>query len=313
MLRKTQRFIPISLPFNPLSWYRSQNFTDGLNGRFHAMHTITRRNFIRTTGASVVAGGILAMDDKQTHARKKPYGNLRMGIQSYSVRAFKFPEAMKIISDFDLKHMELFPGHLSHKSASAEAVKDAKSILKDLGLSCDAYGVTGFTSDEAEARAVFEFGREMGLISISADPTPDAFDVLDKLVEEYKIPIAIHNHGPKHRWGDPNVILDAIKDHHPLIGVCADTGHFMRSDVDPVEAIKILKGRVYGIHVKDFINESKEAIAGDGKLDLKALFAECIAQDFQGACSIEYELTPQKPMLGIQKGLHNIRYALANL
>jgi len=135
---------------------------------------------------------------------------------------------------------------------------------------------------------------------------PDSFDVLDGLVEEYDIPIAIHNHGPHHHWGKPETILNAVKDHHQLIGLCADTGHFLRAEVDPVEAIQILRGRIYGLHLKDFISEDTEVVAGDGKLDLAALFHELDLQKFDGACSIEFELNPEDPMAGIRAGLSNI-------
>lgn len=276
------------------------------------MDTMTRRNFFTTSGAAIAAAGFASTGIAQTFAAK-PYGKFRMGVQSYSFRHFSFEVAMKRISDLGLHHVELFSGHLNHDTITPEGLKEAKKLLKDLGLQCDAYGVSGFSRDEAAARKIFEFGKAMGLRSLSADPTKSSFDMLDKLVEEYDIPIAIHNHGPNHKWGKPEVILEAIKDHHPLIGVCADTGHFLRADVDPVEAIKILKGRVFGLHVKDFVSESEEAIAGDGNLDLKGLFAECMAQGFKGACSIEYELTPESPTAGIEKGLVNCREAIASL
>ena len=81
--------------------------------------------------------------------------------------------------------------------------------------------------------------------------------------------------------------------------------------MDPVEAIKMLRGRVYGLHLKDFVSEDEEVIAGDGKLDLSALFRELQKQSFDGACSIEFELNPEDPMAGIRSGLSNILEATA--
>lgn len=273
------------------------------------MHTLSRRTFLKASGAAVLATGL----STTRCFAAGPYGDFRVGIQSYSFRSFSFEEAMQKISDLGLHHVELFSGHLDHNTVTKESLIEAKEQLKGYGLQCDAYGVSGFSTDEAAARKIFEFGKVLGLRSLSADPTQDSFDMLDKLVEEYQIPIAIHNHGPKHHWGKPEVILEAIKDHHPLIGVCADTGHFLRADVDPVAAVKMLKGRVFGLHVKDFISEHEEVVAGDGKLDVQGLFAECKAQGFEGACSIEYELTPEDPTAGIEKGLANIRAAVAGL
>lgn len=272
----------------------------------------TRRGFIKTAGTSIAAVALGAFGKSAAYAAD-PYGGLRMGIQSYSLRHFALDEALKRVGELGLQYVELYPGHLDHNTVTPAALSDTKKRMQDLGITPDAYGVTGFDRDESAARKVFDFAKFLELRSISADPAVDSFDMLDKLVEEYEIPIAIHNHGPHHKWGKPEVILDAIKDHHPLIGVCADTGHFLRADVDPVEAIKILRGRVFGLHVKDFISERTEVIAGDGKLDLKALVAETRAQNFDGACSIEFELDPEDPMAGIRAGLSNVRQAVSSL
>ena len=275
------------------------------------MFRITRREFLGST-ASVAAVGLSEIELSAANAAG-PYGDLRMGIQSYSLRHFSFAEAIERVERLGLQHVELYPGHLDHGKVSTRELSDAKKTMRDHGIEPDAYGVTGFTADEAAARKVFEFAKALGLRSISADPKPDSFDVLDRLVEEYGIPIAIHNHGPHHHWGKPETILEAVKDHHKLIGLCADTGHFLRADVDPVKAIKMLRGRVYGLHLKDFVSEDTEVIAGDGKLDLAALFEEMHNQNFNGACSIEFELNPEDPLAGIQAGLSNMRKAAASL
>ncbi|MFP6581591.1 MAG: TIM barrel protein [Candidatus Hydrogenedentota bacterium] len=274
------------------------------------MNTMTRRDFLKVAGVSTATAGLM-MAGLPTVDAYAPYGDLRMGIQSYSLRHFSFEEALKRTNELGLKHIELFSGHLDHNTATPQQIKDAKSRMSDLDITPDAYGVSPFSRDEGADRKIFDFGAELGLISLSADPTKSAFDTLDKLVDEYKIPIAIHNHGPNHHWGKPEVILDAIKDHHKLIGLCADTGHFLRADVDPIKAIKILRGRVFGLHVKDFVSEHKEVIAGDGKLDIKALVKELKKQKFKGTCSIEYENNPEDPMEDIRKGMQNVANAVA--
>ncbi len=272
----------------------------------------SRRRFLKSTLCYSALGlGVFGMSRSALGA--EPYGSFRMGLQSYSLRNFTFAEALDKIAELGLKHVELYPGHLDHNKVSSAELADAKKLMADKGITPDAYGVVGFTNDEAAARKVFEFAKALGLRAISADPSENSFDMLDKLVEEYEIPIAIHNHGPKHHWGKPEVILAAVKDHNKRIGLCADTGHFLRADVDPIEAIRLLKGRVYGIHVKDFVSESEEVIAGDGKLDMPGLFKELAAQQFDGACSVEYELNPEDPMEGIRQGLSNAQAAIASL
>jgi len=64
------------------------------------------------------------------------------------------------------------------------------------------YGVVGLPNDEASCRKVFEFAKKMGLRAVTAEPEPAAMDLIEKLVKEYDIGMAIHNH-PK-QANNPN-------------------------------------------------------------------------------------------------------------
>ncbi len=277
----------------------------------------SRREFVRAAGAAGLALGATGVADPiRALALDKttdPYGGFRMGVQSYSFRGFSFPDALTNTKKLGLKYIELFPGHVDHLKLNADQLAAEKKRMEDAGITPDSYGVVGFTKDEAAARKVFEFAKTLGLRSISADPMPNSFEVLDKLVAEFKIPIAIHNHGPGSRWEKPEAILAAVKDHHPLIGICCDSGHYLRSNIDPVQAIKVLKGRVFGFHIKDFVDEKTEVSAGDGRLKIGELLAEARAQKFDGPCSLEYELTPQDPMAGMARGLENFQKGVEGL
>ena len=137
------------------------------------------------------------------------------------------------------------------------------------------YGVSRFSKDHDANRKIFEFARAMGLEYLSADPTRDSFDSLDKLVEEYKIAIAIHPHGPsgngkdRDRWWSAEVIMKAVKDHNKLIGTCLDTGHLIRmaqlgEKLDPAEQVRVMGERNFGMHLKDHDNKRKtDVVFGD--------------------------------------------------
>ena len=78
--------------------------------------------------------------------------------------------------------------------------------------------------------------------------------------------IGIHNHGPGHKWAKIDTIAAAIKDHHPKIGCCVDTGHFLRSREDPVRAVEVFGKRIYGVHLKDVKDATTFTILGEGDL-----------------------------------------------
>ena len=132
----------------------------------------------------------------------------------------------------------------------------------------------------------------MGLETIVSEPPADAFYLLDKLTQEYGINVALHNHPRPSKYWDPKVVLKAVQGRNPRIGACADTGHWVRSGVNPMEALKMLEGRIISLHFKD-LNEASPGAHdvpwGTGISDARGMLAELHRQGFSGVFSIEYE------------------------
>lgn len=272
----------------------------------------SRREFLATAAAGSAA--LLAA----RYASAAPSTKFNLGIQSYSLREFDAVTAMKHTQTLGLKFWEAFPGHLPMSSVPAK-IQEQKDQLAAHGVTVMSWGVVGFSADETKARQVFDFAKALGLKSVSADPEKNAatFDLLDKLVEEYKVAIAIHNHGPGHRYNKISDVLEMVKDRHPLIGGCVDTGHYLRSDESPVEAIQKLGKRVFGVHLKDVktITEGGAPkkhfkILGEGDLDVKGCFQALKTLDYQYCVAIEYEENPKNPLSDLEVCLKTIRTAL---
>ena len=134
-------------------------------------------------------------------------------------------------------------------------------------------------------------------------------------MKEFDIRIAIHNHGPKTRYDKVIDVLHAIEGHDDRIGACADLGHFIRSGERPTEVIRLLKGRLYGIHLKDFKEmqeKTQGVILGRGHLDVPAVFAALKQVGFPstGAISLEYEEHPDNPLADIRECMQVARDAM---
>jgi len=199
---------------------------------------LSRRDFLRAGAAATAA---LCAGPALLHAADPaagPYRGFKMGIQSYTLRDFKVQEALEISKKLGLTYWESFPGHIP-VGVVPKHIADQKEMLDAAGVKLSAFGVVCFDGNESKAREVFEFAKGIGIESISADPAKNetTFKLLDKLVEEYGINIAIHNHGPGHRYDKIDDVVNAVKDHHPRIGACVDTGNFLRSKESPVEAL----------------------------------------------------------------------------
>jgi inosose dehydratase len=263
----------------------------------------SRRKFLGVAAGAAVGLGTGRLARAAGSANDK-FGGFNVGLQSYTLRDFKVDRALEEIKKMGLHGVEMFDAHFSSKSSDAE-IQAMKSKTEGLGIKILGHGVNPFSKDHEANRRWFEFAKKAGIRNISANPSEDAFDSLDKLCDEYQIRIAIHNHGPGARYDKVSDVLTAIKGRHPLIGACADLGHYIRSAEDPVRAINLLEGRLYGIHLKDFADQkdkTKGVILGQGHLDTLGVFKALRKVNFpsDGCLVLEYEENPQDPIADVQ-------------
>lgn len=228
----------------------------------------------------------------------------RLGCQLWSFNRFTFTEAIDKTASLGLKYAEAFPGQrlspdlpedvkFDH-NMSEEHRQMAQQKLAEAGVTVVAYGVVGLPNNEDEVRKVFEFAKAMGIEIVASEPPRTALELVDTVAQEYGIKVAIHNHPKPSLYWDYNVVLAALEGRSPLLGVCADTGHWTRSGLDPLEAVKALEGRLVSFHLKD-LNEvgersAHDVIWGTGVVDIKSILQEVKRQGVANPLfSIEYE------------------------
>ncbi len=220
-----------------------------------------------------------------------------LGTQAWTFRDRTAFEAIETAHSLGLTCIELFPGQELSKDMpgvkvgpelDAKQREALKGHLKAAGVRANSFGVVGFSTDEAAARRLFEFARDMGMQTISAEPDPEAWDLVEKLSTEYAINIATHDHPKPSRYWDPQIVLDAVKGRSVRLGACADTGHWTRSGLDNVECLKKLEGRVIELHFKD-IHDDKDQPWGTGDGNAQGVLAELKRQKFKGVILVEYE------------------------
>ena len=274
----------------------------------------TRRSVLSGLAAGAGLGLMGLNSSAMLMAQEAKAAGLKLGIQIYSLRGFPVDVALDHTKNLGFEEVEFFSG-MFPLTANDEEVQKMVQKVKGLGLRISAHGVNGFTKDAEANRKVFEFAKKAGVKNISAAPTPDSMGNLNDLVKEYDIRIAIHNHGPSDRFNKVVDVLRAIEGLDPRIGACADLGHFIRSGEKPVDVIRALAGRLYGVHLKDFA-EMKEStrgvILGQGHLDCAAVFDAMIQAKFpaDGALSLEYEENPKDPIEDIRQCVATAKSAM---
>jgi inosose dehydratase len=233
----------------------------------------SRRVFLQSSAAAV--GGIFASSFMSRVAQAAQQAGYPVGIQIYSLRGFKVDDALMHCHDLGVSYVEFYPGMYDPKS-TPEQIAEMNDKMEGLGLRPSAHGVNRLTKDHEANKKLFQFAKAAGIKNITADPDPDSFESLDSLVKEFDVRVAIHNHGPKARYNKVVDTLKAIEKHDERIGACADLGHYIRSGEKPEDVIRALKGRLYGIHLKDFAemqDKTKGVILGKGHMNVEATFA----------------------------------------
>ncbi len=243
-----------------------------------------------------------------THAEPIPDDNkvngFAIGCQAYTFKSFTVFEAIEKTAQAGARVIEFYPGQKLSKeepdvkwdhNASDETFAKVVAKLAQHKIKAVNYGVVGIPTEEAEARKLFAFAKKLGLYAITTESF-EAIETIEKMVKEFDIRVGFHDHPrrpdkPNYRMWDPYFILELTKDRDPRIGACADTGHWQTTGINPLWAVKTLKGRIISSHLKDKedFGKSHDVPYGTGVGQVGDILAELKAQGFEGNISIEYE------------------------
>ena len=280
-------------------------------------YMIPKLNIFRAIGIATVAlASTLNLRSEVKIPEEYKQGGFAIGCQAYTFKGYDKPnpsgfkgfslfEAIEKTAEAGGKVIEFYPGQsLSPEepnvkwdhNSSEDVVAKVKAKLAQHKIMAVNYGVVGIPKDEAAARKIFTFAKKMGLRAVTTEST-ESIDTIEKMVKEFDVMVGFHDHprrpdNPKYRMWDPNYILEVVKDRDSRIGSCADTGHWVRSDLKPVDCLKILKGRIISSHLKDLdkMGEGAHDVPyGKGVSDVKGILDELKHQGFEGNISIEYE------------------------
>ena len=250
-------------------------------------------------------------------------GGVYIGCQAWTWNHFTVYEAIEKTAQAGGKVIEFFPGQkLSAEepnvswdhNAGPETIQKVKDKLAQYHIKAVNYGVVGIPSDPVGARKLFEFAKTLGLRAITTESV-EAIDTFEPLVKEFDIMVAFHDHpkqpnNPNYKMWDPNYILSVVKNRDKRIGSCADTGHWVRSGVKPLDALRILHGHIISSHLKD-LNEfsagGHDVPAGTGVSDVPGILEELHKQGFDGNISIEYEYHMENSMPEVAQSIGYVR------
>lgn len=274
--------------------------------------TVNRRQFLATAAALPATLSALPGDA----------GPIKLAVATYSLRSFKRPEAIKMMQQLNIKFADVKDFHLAIKDGTPETWKAGAKEFHDAGIKLVACGNVDMKKPE-ELRRAFEYAKAAGFPSIVCAPTQAQLPEIEKLVKEFNIKIAIHNHGPEDKFmPTPQSVLEAVKGMDPRMGLCIDIGHTARTGADNVEWVAKAGDRLHEMHFKDLkdphnadpmVARASQVDVGDGVLPIAEIFKQLAKQKYKGYCSLEYEINAKDPLPGMEKSFGFMRKVIADL
>jgi sugar phosphate isomerase/epimerase len=281
---------------------------------------LSRRNFIRSgtivAAASATSGAWHSV--AQTSSSEAERSPIQLGVASYTFRNFNRAQMIEYLKQIQVTELNVknVKDHLPADPAEeAKALEDYTAA----GIRLHAAGAIYFAKDEeAEIRDKFEYCKRAGIsVIVAGDPTPETLPRIEKLVKEYDIRIAIHNHGPEDKlWPSPLDVLRSLKGTDPRVGCCIDVGHTVRAGTDVVKAVREVGPRLYNVHMKDltdFRNKESQVAVGEGLMPVRGIFESLIAVKYAGFVDLEYEVHADDPMPGVIGSLAYMRGVVAGM
>jgi type 1 glutamine amidotransferase/sugar phosphate isomerase/epimerase len=199
----------------------------------------------------------------------------RLGLEAGSLSHLSFFSAVEKTAELGLTYI----GGSSEQQVSQNISRkfdpkltDAELVairlkLESAGLRLLTYRVRSLPGDEAGCRTLFEFGRKMGLETLVLESSPNPLDTVARFCDEYGINVALSSSPPRasQRLMSPRDLVKLCAGRTRRIGVCADLGAWMRANIDPIQAVRILDERLITVQMPEWQGPASGSPGPTGK------------------------------------------------
>lgn len=224
--------------------------------------------------------------------------DLTLGVALWTFHNVDFPTSLKMADSAGLKLVEPNTFHSAGKELndtllgqlSPAGIEKLKSYADQLKIKIGSIYLGGGKTIQ-DWKNDFEKAKQFGVRYVTAEPPVDMWDSIDSLAGVYGMMVAIHEHwkGVSAYW-HPDSVLAAIKGHKNF-GACADLGHYPKSGINSLDAVKKLEGHIIGVHLKDIAAMNNPRLVdvrvGTGIVQFPEIFQELKRQKFDGYIYIE--------------------------
>jgi len=200
-------------------------------------------------------------------------------------------------------------GGFAPEQMNADDIQRLKDRLAKIGVAPICVGAYCNFLDHRQVAAILrrvDFAQALGVTNVISDATRklevdadewrrlvNALRYAGDYAADHGVKIALETHGGITRNGTLAAkLLDAVD--HPAIGVNYDTGniYYYNDDLDPVDDVKLVAGKVFQVHLKDTVGGKGEWLfcpLGEGRVNFPGVVETLKKSGFNGPYSLELE------------------------
>src|SRR5947209_17148558 len=147
----------------------------------------TRRTLLSGAAAALAATKVNLKADSAY-----PESGPKIGVASYSLRKFPRAQAIDMIRRMGVRYVSIKSFHLPYESTPDE-IRAARAEFEKAGITILSGGNVPFDKpDQADIRRKFEYAKLAGMPMLVCAPTHQTLPMLEPMVREYDIRLAIH-------------------------------------------------------------------------------------------------------------------------
>ena len=232
-----------------------------------------------------------------------PAAQLKLGLQAYTFRQYSFAETLDLARGLGLHYVQAFPGQtlggglegsFGHRLDMAARTR-IRALLAAADVRLVSYGVVTRQGTRPTGG--------------KSSPLPGTWALKTSPANRPGTIWRWSTASPGNReWRSPSTIIPRLRvttnwirlwrrsvSPYGLLnmGICADTGHWVRSGDDPVVSLRRAAGRILAVHFKDLdergVVDARDVPWGTGVANAAGQLAELRRQRFSGVIFIEYE------------------------
>jgi sugar phosphate isomerase/epimerase len=283
----------------------------------------TRRAVLKAAALSALSlpllNSLAAANENGPSAKKAGRAwQLKLGLASYSLAKMPVDDVIATCRRLEIPAVSLYKTHCPWSEGTPEQCGAVVRKFSDAGIAVTSTGMIELPNDEAAIRKPLDNVRAAGLKTFCGwVKQTDALPLIEKLLKEYDLKVAIHNHGPTETLATGMEVWNAVQPFDKRVGLCLDVGHGFRASEDPAATIRQCHERIYEVHLRDTavagggMKDPQPVVIGHGLLDFRAIVAALLDVKYEFQAEFEYEKKEDDRVPGLAESTGYVRGLLA--